>query len=1301
MTSNNENDQAKLIEMKHNVVESNRLESGQKEVSSTPGENQALSETKDFKITFMQIDKIFESYMKGKRDMEVEEIKVHGGPEGLVEILKTDGKKGLSGPLREGKIIPTDEVSRIKEFSDNLKIEAPLKTCCEHALDALKDLMLQLLIVAAIVQIILGSIPAISEDPSKEWVEGFSILVAVTVVVSVGSITNYTKEKAFKDLNKKTQDELEVSLIRNGENKIFHPNDILVGDILNFSSGKTLAVDGILLVGNTVEMDESPLTGESNRMKKIVFSEILKEYDELNASDSNLEKLSSSLIFSGTKCVKGNGEMLVLRVGKNSEIGKIEGRIAAEDGNNTLEEKLDKLAGDIGKFGMLAAIITLVALLIRFGVGYSSSKAKYNAYFEAKANNTNSSSFLNISNSSLNISNTAFDPNAPEDPSITVGHYILRIILLCVAIIVVAIPEGLPLAVTLSLAFAIAKMQKQQNLVRSMTSCETMGSANYVCTDKTGTLTQNLMKIEKFYNLEDGKRMEDYSVGSKNDPKICLVQGRTDSEYQKLVEQAIAINITIGYEIKNGKRELLKDCNPTDKSFYDFYQERLKLDLFESQDNFFADSQNYRKFPFTSESKCMTTILRNTSFGTSDWRVFLKGGPDVVLTKTKYIFNKETNKPEPLTEEKLNKINQCVNDFASDSLRTIALGYKDVDNATFENSEKERTNDSDSNLIRDDFVLLAIVGIKDPLKDGVGEAVKNCKISGITVIMVTGDNIITARAIAEECGIIDKFQGEILKNELLKEENKRKTKSTEVIEKSNIALIGPDFSSQVGLICENEVCKKPTQNLSNDKNGDVSHIELCKCFTSEHEKANAIKKNQDDNELNDRPVRKEQIANLSQFEKIIKNLRIIARAQPIDKYILVLGLKSLGNVVAVTGDGTNDAQALSKADVGFAMGKAGTDIAKDASDIILLDDNFASIITAVKYGRNIFDCIRKFIQFQLTVNLCACLLVFITACIGNETPLTAIQMLWVNLIMDSLGSLALATEPPNEKKLLGRKPYGRKEYIVNRTMWKHIIGQSMVQLGLMLFLYLYAPQFIRESEPVRIAEADLLKLCFGKYPGRAPDSDGYFILDGSINAWETSATLLPNNGVELCGTSYGAKTNLYTAFTHYEKSNGNTSHMTIIFNTFVLYTLFNQLNSRIIDDSFNIFLDLHKNLYFIAIEIAEFGLHAILIQFSGNLFKCTRRGLTSYQWGICIGFGSITFLVNNILKLFMRPNDSNNVIVEDAGNEDEKKLLVVENKSHVPTSKDRGMFNPMIYRSSGSRQADFQQYFPKPNKEQI
>ena len=1263
---NNENDQIKLIEpnIKQSSTENKEFQ-------------HQLSSDEYFKISVTQIDRIFESYMKGHREIEMEELKTHGGSEGLLQKVKSNSDTGLTGKDEKKFIKPHDDLQRMTEFSDNIKIEAPLKSCCRHAIEALQDLMLQLLIVAAIIQIILGSIPQISEDPSKEWVEGFSIVIAVTVVVSVGSITNWSKEKAFKQLNKKSQDELEVSLIRNSESRQFHPDNILVGDILKFQNGKTIPVDGIILSSNNVEMDESPLTGESNRMKKIVFSECQKELELIEVKGEKIEKLSSCLIFSGTKCVNGTGIMLVLRVGKHSEIGKIQGRIAGEDSTNSLEDKLNSLAGDIGRLGMAAALITLIALMIRFGVGYASSSIKYKDYLRQK-----NETVLNY--------NVTSDPYAPEDPSITVGHKILKIILLCVAIIVVAIPEGLPLAVTLSLSFAISKMQKHQNLVRAMTSCETMGSANYVCTDKTGTLTMNVMKIQMFYNLDDSIKVENDS-----EKKINLIKNKNESEYQKLIEQTVSINIDINFEMKDGKKEITKDCNATDKAFYDFLQENLKLNFFTNYEKYFSNKNNVKLIPFTSENKCMTSLVKNPEFNINGFRVFIKGGPDVILPKSKYYFNKETNKPEPLTEEKINEINTRIYDYAGESLRTIGIAYKDIDETMAENYDKL---DQNGNLIinKDEFILLAIVGIKDPLKEGVLNAVTNCKKSGITVIMVTGDNIITARAIANECGIIDTNQSEILKKEYEKEELKKKTKSTENIEKSNISMLGPEFSSMVGLICDNEGCKKPTQNLNNDIHLNNLELDLCKCFMSEFEKEKMIEKHPEKKEYKDRKVRKEIIANLSQFQKIITNLKVIARAQPVDKYVLVLGLKSLGNIVAVTGDGTNDAQALSKADVGFAMGKAGTDIAKDASDIILLDDNFASIITAVLYGRNIFDCIRKFIQFQLTVNLCACLLVFITACIGNETPLTAIQMLWVNLIMDSLGSLALATEPPNEKKLLARKPYGRNEYIVNKLMWKHIIAQAFVQLGVMLFLYLYAPQFIRESEPFRIAEADIINLCFGKYPGRAPDEYGYFILDGSEVSWETSVFIKEGLGTNFCGT-YGSKTNLNAVLQTYQTSNGSSAHMTIIFNTFVIYTLINQLNARIIDDSFNTFLDIEKNFYFIFIEIIEFGLHAVLIQVSANIFKVTRMGLTAKQWGICIGFGFISMVVNFLAKLIFRvqKNKVENYTVNVDVGEDDKKLLVVNKGNDLQTSKEKSLFNPMVIRSSGSRQADVRQYFAK------
>ena len=353
----------------------------------------------------------------------------------------------------------------------------------------------------------------------------------------------------------------------------------------------------------------------------------------------------------------------------------------------------------------------------------------------------------------------------------------------------------------------------------------------------------------------------------------------------------------------------------------------------------------------------------------------------------------------------------------------------------------------------------------------------------------------------------------------------------------------------------------------------------------------------------------------------------MARSQPIHKYALVLGLKSLGSVVAVTGDGTNDAPALSKSDVGFAM-FAGTDIAKQASDIVIIDNNFSSIITAIIYGRNIYDNIRKFLQFQLTVNFCACLIVFICACIGNETPLTPIQMLWVNLIMDSLGSLALATEPPYEE-LLKRTPTKRNESIINGKMWKHIGIQSIIQITILLILYLLAPKFIKEKDLIRLAENQLIYYCYGTLPGKTNPKN---IIYGTESNWDNNIRLLKNIDIEECG-GFSNRINLNLAYQEYYNSNGASTHMTILFNVFVYYTLFNQINCRVIDDSFNIFIRMNKSLLFPLICILEMGLQAIIIEFGNEALHVVERGLTLNQWGYSLLFSCITFFISILVKL--------------------------------------------------------------------
>ena len=428
--------------------------------------------------------------------------------------------------------------------------------------------------------------------------------------------------------------------------------------------------------------------------------------------------------------------------------------------------------------------------------------------------------------------------------------------------------------------------------------------------------------------------------------------------------------------------------------------------------------------------------------------------------------------------------------------------------------------------------MLAIVGIKDTLREGVPEAISKCHNAGITVVMVTGDNKDTAIAISKECKIWNLPQG------------------SEIPE--NYSMEGKDFFKRIGGV-ECEICDKD--------NAD------CLCPKTKRE---ALEKNIDLSK-----IQSQRIKDMKEFKTIVKDLRVLARSRPFDKYALVMGYRKLDCVVAVTGDGTNDAQALSKSDVGFAMGIEGTDVAKDAADIIILNDNFASIVCAVKWGRNIYDCIRKFIQFQLTVNITACVLVFVCACIGNETPISAIQMLWLNMIMDSLGSMALATEPPHDN-ILDRKPNSRNEYIINYMMWKHILGHSVSLLVILLVIYLHGPQFLKEDYPQRRAEADIVAFCYGVYPGRAPEGDTYYIMSGSISDWTSKVPLLRGKTKLECG-NYAGSQEMSLGLKTYINSNGNTSQMTIMFNIFVIYTLFNQVNARVIDDGYNILYNITKN----------------------------------------------------------------------------------------------------------------------------
>ena len=464
-------------------------------------------------------------------------------------------------------------------------------------------------------------------------------------------------------------------------------------------------------------------------------------------------------------------------------------------------------------------------------------------------------------------------------------------------------------------------------------------------------------------------------------------------------------------------------------------------------------------------------------------------------------------------------------------------------------------------------------------------------------------------------------------------------------------MTGREFSQRIkGLYCDN--CNQSAEG--------------CRCLRMEEEN--------EDREVKVKNSQNLRIRDLDAFSEIIKDLKVLGRATPIDKYSLVAGLKELGNVVAVTGDGSNDAQALSKADVGFAMGIQGTEVAKDASDIIVLDDNFASIVNSIKWGRSIFDNIRKFLQFQLSVNLSAVLLVFVTSCIGSESPISAIQMLWLNLIMDSLGSLALATEPPSDD-VLRRKPYSKREYLINGVMWKSIIVQSMFQFTIIFILYILAEKFIIEEDEDRIYLYNQLENCFGDFSAELvryqKHSLLHYIIDGKKSSWNALHLIKPNLSGNFCmfyKEEFSEKKirNLADAYNWYTSSYGNTTHMTIVFNCFVLYSLFNQINARIINSNLNILKNIHKNFLFITVFLIEIFTQVLLVQKGGIIFKCAVGGLTAFQWFVCLAFASLTIWVGLFSKFIPceKCGEETSVRKVDSANLNEN-LILGENRKEA------------------------------------
>lgn len=746
-----------------------------------------------------------------------------------------------------------------QKYGENLLTPPKRPSIWKLYLEKFQDPVIRVLLVAAVFSLIISII-------ENEYAETIGIFFAIFLATGIGFYFEYDANKKF-DLLNAVGEETPVTVIRNGKVKEIPRKEIVVGDIVILNTGDEIPADGTLVEAVSLQVNEANLTGELM---------VNKTTDPEHFDDE--ATYPSNAVMRGTTVTDGHGTMKVDRVGDATEIGKVARQSTEQSDEKTpLNIQLEKLANLIGKVGFTIATLTFVIF---------TGKDLY-AYFTANTVET-------------------------WEQWLQVAQIVLKYFMMAVTLIVVAVPEGLPMSVTLSLALNMRRMLKTNNLVRKMHACETMGAITVICTDKTGTLTQNLMQVH---------------------------EAQVDESNPELVAESIAVNSTAFLEEKAEGEKPSGVGNPTEVALL-LWLNGKGADYISLREN----AHTVNQLTFSTERKYMATLVDSPVINKRV--LYIKGAPEIVMSKCS------------LSDDKIKTYNEQLLAYQNKAMRTLGLAYRII--------PEGKSEDCAELVAEGGMTFLGIFAISDPIRPDVPDAVKKCQSAGIGVKIVTGDTPGTATEIARQIG-------------LWTENDTERNRIT-----------GTDFAA-----------------LSDEE----------------------------------------------ALERVL-DIKVMSRARPMDKQRLVQLLQQKGAVVAVTGDGTNDAPALNHAQVGLSMG-TGTSVAKEASDITLLDDSFHSIATAVMWGRSLYKNIQRFIVFQLTINVVALLSVLLGAFFGSALPLTVTQMLWVNLIMDTFAAMALASISPS-MDVMNEKPRKRTDFIISKAMQKNIFGTGIcfliVLMGLMAYM---------------------------------------------------------------------------------------------------------------------------------------------------------------------------------------------------------------------------------------------------------